>query len=123
MAYIDTAYYEETYKGKPVPAASFERLAERASEAVSIMSPYVALNGIASLTADELTALKKATCSMVEFMSAADEGAYSSEKIGSYSYSAAESKAEAERSAINKARAFLDAQGLTYCGERARPTT
>ena len=122
MAYIDTAYYEETFKGKPVPAASFERLAERASEAVSAMSPHVALNGIASLTADELTALKKATCSMVEFLAAADEGAFSSERIGSYSYTAAQNFKEAESVAINKARAFLDAAGLTYCGERARPT-
>lgn len=122
MAYIDTAYYEETYKGKPVPAASFERLAERASEAVSAMSPHVALNGVAGLTADEMTALKKATCSMVEFLAAADEGAFSSERIGSYSYTAAQNFKEAESVAINKARAFLDAAGLTYCGERARPT-
>ena len=122
MAYIDTAFYEQTFKGKPVAPAAFERLAERASEAVSAMSPHVALNGVAGLTADELLAVKKATCSMVEFLAAADDGAYSSERIGSYSYSAAQNFEQAEKAAGAKARAFLDAVGLAYCGERSRPT-
>jgi hypothetical protein len=122
MAYIDSAYYEDTYQGKPVSAAAFGRLAERASESVAGMSPHVLHNGTGSLTADELTAVKKATCAMVEFLASADEGAYSSEKIGSYSYTAAQNFKEAETEAIRKSRTFLDAQGLTYCGERPRPT-
>ena len=121
MAYIDATFYEDTYQGKPVSAAAFGRLAERASEKVSGMAPFVLHNGTATLTADELTALKKATCAIVEFLAAADEGAYSSEKIGSYSYTAAQNFKEAETEAIRTARAFLDAQGLTYCGERPRP--
>jgi hypothetical protein len=120
MAYIDAAYYADTYKGKAIPAGDFPRLAERASEAASSMSPFVKLNGTATLTADELTALKNATCVMAEFLGAAYEGAYSSERIGSYSYQAAQNFKEAEKDAFARARSFLDAVGLTYSGERCR---
>jgi diphthamide biosynthesis methyltransferase len=76
----------------------------------------VKFNGTDTLTADELDALKKATCVMVEFYGAADGGAYSSERIGSYSYTASQTYKDAERAAIARARAFLDAVGLSYMG-------
>jgi len=120
MAYIDAAYYADTYKGKAIPSGDFPRLAERASEAAASMSMFVKLNGTATLTADELTALKMASCVMAEFYQSADSGAYSSEKIGSYSYTAAQSYGEAEKAAFARARSFLDAVGLTYSGERCR---
>lgn len=120
MAYIDAAFYADTYKGKAIAAGDFPRLAERASEAASSMSLFVKLNGTAALTADELTALKMAACVMAEFFSAADSGAYSSERIGSYSYTASQSYDVAEKAARQRARAFLDAVGLTYSGGRDR---
>lgn len=120
MAYITAAYYADTYKGKPVPSADFDRLAERGSEAAAFMSPVIKLNGIADLTAAELSALMTATCVMTEFFSQVDSGAYNSERIGSYSYSGGQSMAEADKTARAQARGFLDAAGLTYCGERTR---
>ncbi|CAK0743334.1 conserved hypothetical protein [Gammaproteobacteria bacterium] len=120
MAYVDAAYYNDVFKGVPIPVADFPRLSERGSEAASFMSPYVAANGVSGLTADELTALKKATCTMTEHYGQIDTGAYNSESIGSYSYTASQKQAEAEKDAVNKARRFLDAVGLTYCGERRR---
>lgn len=122
MAYIDAAYYSQTFKGKTVPADAFERLAERASEAVSAMSPYVALNGVSGLEAGEIEAVKKATCSVLEVMAADESGAFSSERIGSYSYAAAKTFEQATVEARKTARQFLDAVGLTYSGEKRRPT-
>ena len=124
MAYIVEADYTATYQGKTLATGTFARLAERASEAVAAMSPYIALNGITDLTADELTAVKSATCVMVEHFGAADAGTYSSEKIGSYSYTAAQNLQEAKNDALKRARYFLETVGLTYEGNRpnARPT-
>jgi len=120
MAYITAAYYADTYRGKPVPSADFDRLAERGSEAAAFMSPVIKLNGITGLTASELSALMTATCVMTEFFAQVDSGAYNSERIGSYSYSGAQTMMEADKVARASARGFLDAVGLTYCGGRTR---
>lgn len=120
MAYIDAAYYADTYKGKTIPPADFDRLSERASEQAAALSPHITLNGVDDLTASELSALKTATCVLAEHLSAVDSGEYASEKIGSYSYSAAQSMESAKTEAIKRARYFLDSVGLTYTGDRDR---
>lgn len=65
MAYIDQTYYDETFKGTPIPADVFDRLAEIASDVVY---------GICIIKPEEKdlidTAFKKAVAYQVELLHA-----------------------------------------------------
>lgn len=123
-AYIVSMDYTNTYKGTPIDAASFDRIALRASEVLDQMTLHqVRRAGLTSFTADTQEAIKLATCAIAEGLGQIDtatEGQgilLSSEKVGSYSYTLdAGSVDKALGDAIERAQGMLLYTGLLYRG-------
>ncbi|MEM5767584.1 MAG: hypothetical protein AAGU32_04760 [Bacillota bacterium] len=122
-AYIDQIYYSDTYKGKPVDAADFPRLALRSSEQVDAMTfNRVRKAGLPTFDADTQTAVKNSVCAIAEALAAfeahTDGGVVTtSESVGGYSYTVnAESVASVMQSAIRVAAGYLADTGLLYAG-------
>ena len=67
MAYVDYDFYTESYYGNVVPEADFDRLADRASDSIDVMTFDRLVDG---LPADKRSQkrIKKAVCSLAELM-------------------------------------------------------
>ena len=67
MAYVDYDFYTESYYGNVVPEADFDRLADRASDFIDVMTFDRLVDG---LPADKRSQkrIKKAVCSLAELM-------------------------------------------------------
>ena len=67
MAYADYDFYTESYYGNVVPEADFDRLADRASDFIDVMTFDRLVDG---LPADKRSQkrIKKAVCSLAELM-------------------------------------------------------
>lgn len=123
-AYIDQAYYDDVYKGRPVSAADFPRLALRASERVDSMTfCRVSSARLDSFDAKTQAAIKNATCAIVEGLSTfeahTDGGVITTSEsaTGAYSYTVdAGSIKAAMDAATASARAYLVCAGLLYAG-------
>lgn len=125
-AFIDLAYYTNTFKGVAIPSSTFYRYAERASEAVEFQTFERASAVIAALT-DTATIgkIKMATCAAAEALFHADQqasgasGTVTSERVGDHSVNYAVS-ADAGLSLDNKLnnamRQYLAFTGLLFRG-------
>lgn len=121
-AYIDQTYYDGNYKGRAVDAAAFPRLALRASEQVDALT-FGNIGDIASQPASTQTAVKNATCIIVEGMASlesySDMGVVSTSESasGAYSYTVdAASVKTAQSDVIARAKVALRSTGLLYAG-------
>lgn len=121
-AYIDPTYYNEVYMGRAVDAAAFPRLALRASEQVDALT-FGNIGDIASQPADVQTAVKNATCIIVDGMASleiySDMGVISTSESasGAYSYTVdAASVRAAQSDVIARAKVTLRSTGLLYAG-------
>ncbi len=96
MAYADKTYYDDVYRGEPVPDVDFPSLLLRAEEIVEEMTTY-RLSGpfFAAMPEDVKERIRKAVCAQIEYLDAnggseVDTGAdLQSASLGKYSYSRA----------------------------------
>ncbi|MCI8276310.1 MAG: hypothetical protein HFI66_12030 [Lachnospiraceae bacterium] len=93
MAYTDKSYYDETYRGEPVPGADFPSLLLRAEEIVEEMTMYrLSGSSFAAMPEDVKERVRKAVCAQVEYLDAnggsdVDTGTdIQSASLGKYSY-------------------------------------
>ena len=119
MAYADYEFYQNTYHGVVIGSESdFLRLAERASDYMD----YITQGRVAALALEKK--VQKACCALAdkyiqiekaEISAASDNGAVSSESVGSYSVSyksGAEEIAEAKNGLYSTAAFYLSSLGL-----------
>lgn len=117
MAYIDYAYYTDVYKGVPIDADTFSRLAERASELIDQVTNYT-IQDIAALPAFTQEQVKKATAAQVEYLYQNGEGVLQGVtdlqdvKIGDFSYKSASPGNPTSPLALS----FLRRTGWLYAG-------
>lgn len=123
-AYINRAYYSETYQGADIDTYVFERLVLRASDEVDKLTfNAVRRAGLSTFDEDTQDAVKLATCAIAEALAqveAATDGTglmAKNESVGSYSYSTdGESLDKLLAKARSKAVAYLLFTGLLYSG-------
>lgn len=121
-AYIVSTDYTTTYKGTAIPAADFDRIALRASEAIDEMTMNeIRKAGISTFSAEDQEAIKLATCVIAENFAQAEAlsggagAALTSEKVGSYSYTVDTGAViEASKAAHGRAEGLLLYTGLLY---------
>ena len=123
-AYITTTDYTELYRGAPINAASFGRIALRASDEIDRLTfSRIRRTGLGSYTPDVQEAIKLATCTVAEALAQIDTAtdgtgvATAQEKVGSYSYSVDAAQLSTLRvAALTEACAKLRMTGLLYAG-------
>ena len=123
-AYILSTDYANTYKGTPIAAASFDRIALRASEVLDqLTSQQVRKAGLTTFDADVQEAVVLATCAIAEGLAQIDAATdsqgflVSSEKVGSYTYSLDSSAIDKTLAgAVERALGLLLFTGLAYRG-------
>lgn len=126
MAYADKIYYDEVYRGEPVPDADFPSLLLRAEEIVEEMTMY-RLSGpsFAAMPEDGKERVRKAVCAQVEYLDAnggsdVDTGTdIQSASLGKYSFSRAGGGGEGGapgRHYAPRALRLLYPTGLLYRG-------
>ena len=119
MAYVDFAYYKDTFMGAMVDEADFPVVAERASAYIDYLTRG---------KATETDAVKKACCAVAEVYDAyrkareaSGGGDLASQTVGSYSVSyrsGDEMKAACDKEMHQIARLYLCNTGLLYRGGR-----
>lgn len=125
MAYIDSIFYAETYKGRPIAAEDFDRIAERASEEIDVltMQRIQQSEWPGDFCDADQQLIKRATSIVAEWLSqeealgAAGGALASSEKVGIYSYTLEASEINrARQAALLRATDVLLFTGLVYRG-------
>lgn len=124
-SFIDKIFYNDEYKGKPIPGSDFDRVAMRASETIDgLVHGRISRKGLANFSADTQNRIKMATCAIAEgryqyeSMTADTGGAIkTSESVTGYSYSIdAKSVSKVEEEAYDRAMSYLFPTGLLYGG-------
>lgn len=127
-AYVDFAYYEETYLGTAIAPADFSRLALRASAVIDQLTSSGSGSRAATVVdADEdatlIDAIQMATCAVAEeYQATEDEGGAAgiqSESVGSLSVTYADYSTR-QRTIMQRytaaAALYLASTGLMYRG-------
>lgn len=127
MAYVDKAYYSNTFKGEPVSETDFPALCCRAEEIIEELTLYrVTPVTFLAMTEDIQNRIRNAVCAQIEYLEA-NGGAeldlfpgMSGGTLGKFSYSGATSgTGSSEQSVISpRAERILWPTGLTYRGGR-----
>lgn len=126
MAYIDQAYYESTYIGVQIPAGTFTRLSERASDIVDQITGYK-IDDLTTMPSFVQKQVKMAVSAQTEylFISGGEEANHSggnitSANIGHFSYDEGNGANETlTREAQRTSPAvlgYLQPTGLLYSG-------
>jgi hypothetical protein len=125
-AFIDLAYYQDTYKGAAIPADSFYRYAERASAAVEFQTFGRSSVIIAADTdAATIDKIQMATCAAAEALYNADQqasgasGTVASERVGDHSVNYAVSQdamLTTDAKVSSAMREYLAFTGLMFRG-------
>lgn len=123
--YVDYDYYENTFQGDQIPQTEFDKWALRASKKID---RFTFNRADAIITddepADEVTAIKKATCEVADELYKQDQAFYSgmsvkSESVGGHSVSYADNP-DVKRSMLEKqreaARIWLEETYLMFPG-------
>lgn len=125
MAYIDEAFYNNTFHGEPVDSADFPSLSMRAGEIVEEMTMY-RLTPATFLAMPEVTQdrVRKAVCAQVEYLEAnggsdMDNGSdLQSAGLGKFNYSKSAGAGGSTKQSLYAPRAsrYLLPTGLLYRG-------
>lgn len=126
-AYIISSYYSGTYKGTAIAAASFDRIALRASDEIDALTMNHIRNvGVTTFSAADQERIKLATCALAEWLAQEDDLSGgsgitpSSEKVGGFSYTIDGAElARARKAAYNRAEDHLLWTGLLFRGVSA----
>lgn len=107
MAYAQYSYYIDTFKGTPIPEATFNRLAEIASDVIDgiVHTPVESLDTASTAYGK----VQRACCYIIESLNANggvdsimgfSESAKNSESLGDYSYSGGNASMQSQGSAV-----------------------
>jgi hypothetical protein len=131
LAYIDQTYYDSTYLGVPIPADTFPRLSERASDIIDQMTGYK-IDDLSTMGTFIEKQVKKATASQTEYLFTQggetanhSTGEITSANIGNFRYT--EQGNGANQSISREAQrtspaviGYLKVSGLLYAGVDVR---
>lgn len=124
-AYIDYAFYTNTFEGSPVDEATFGSLVERASDMVDIATNYkIERIGFENLHERIKLRVQKATAAQLEYMAvnggilSLQSDGITNASLGRYSYTEDSSNNSKSKTICDLSKSYLKATGLLYGGVR-----